>query len=82
MLPNPELSPLTAGELRCKLVMDLITRPYRTKLLQIAAQKGIATIPGVEMLLAQGYAQWELWTGQPAPKAAIRRAVLAAVRAE
>jgi 3-dehydroquinate dehydratase/shikimate dehydrogenase len=81
MLPNVKESPLTPAELRCSLVMDLITRPCETKLLRIAARKGIATIPGVEMLLAQGYAQWELWVGKPAPEAAIRRAVLGALRA-
>jgi 3-dehydroquinate dehydratase / shikimate dehydrogenase len=81
MLPNVNESPLTPAELRCSLVMDLITRPRETKLLKIAARKGIATIPGVEMLLAQGYAQWELWVGKPAPEAAIRRAVLGALGA-
>ena len=62
--------------------MDLINRPQRTQLLKIAAQRGIAIIPGVEMLLAQGIAQWEIWTGKRAPEATIRRAVLAALRVE
>jgi shikimate 5-dehydrogenase len=62
--------------------MDLINRPQRTRLLKIAARKGIATVPGVEMLLAQGFAQWELWTGKRAPETAMRRAVLAALRRE
>jgi shikimate 5-dehydrogenase len=50
--------------------------------LKIAARKGIATVPGVEMLLAQGFAQWELWTGKRAPETAMRRAVHAALRRE
>jgi shikimate 5-dehydrogenase len=50
--------------------------------LKIAARKGIATVPGVEMLIAQGIAQWEIWTEKRAPQAAMRRAVLAALRAE
>jgi shikimate 5-dehydrogenase len=62
--------------------MDLIYRPERTELLKLAARKGIATVSGVEMFLAQGIAQWELWTRQPAPEAVMRRAVLAASRAE
>jgi len=81
MHPHDGVSPLAPSELHCRLVMDLITRPERTQLLKIAARKGIATVAGVEMLLAQGYAQWELWTGKNAPEAAIRRAVLAALRA-
>lgn len=81
MHPHDGVSPLAPNELNCQLVMDMINRPQRTQLLQLAARKGIATIPGVEMLLAQGYAQWELWTGKPAPEPAIRRVVLAALRA-
>jgi len=81
MHPHHRVSPLAPNELHCRLVMDLITRPHKTQLLKLAASKGIATVPGVEMLLAQGYVQWELWTGKPAPETAIRRAVLAALRA-
>jgi len=50
-------------------------------LLQMAAAKGIRTVSGVEMFLAQGIAQWELWMGRPAPEAAMRRAVLRALQA-
>jgi shikimate 5-dehydrogenase len=62
--------------------MDLIYRPERTQLLQIAAKKGIHTVSGVEMFLAQGIAQWELWTKQRAPEAIMRRAILKALRNE
>jgi shikimate 5-dehydrogenase len=50
--------------------------------LKIARRKGIATIPGVEMFLPQGFAQWELWTGQRAPERIMRKAVLEALRSE
>jgi len=80
MHPHEGISPLRASELQCRVVMDLIYRPERTKLLKIAAHKEIATVSGVEMFLAQGFAQWELWTGERAPEAAMRRAVLAALR--
>jgi shikimate 5-dehydrogenase len=62
--------------------MDLIYRPERTELLKRAASKGIATVSGVEMFLAQGIAQWELWTRRRAPEKVMRRSVLAALRAE
>ncbi len=37
---------------------------------------------GVEMFLAQGIAQWEIWTGLRAPETAMRRAVFAALQSE
>lgn len=82
MYPHEGVSPLGASELNCTLVMDLIYRPMRTKLLKIAAARGLQTISGVEMFLAQGIAQWELWAGKPAPEAAMRRAVISALRTE
>jgi 3-dehydroquinate dehydratase/shikimate dehydrogenase len=82
MHPHSKISPLAAEELNCRIVMDLIYRPERTKLLQIAAKKGINTVSGVEMFLAQGIAQWELWTKQRAPEAIMRRAILKALRTE
>src|SRR5467141_385535 len=80
MHPHDDVSPLAPGELHCRLVMDLINRPQRTQLLKIAARKGIATVPGVEMLIAQGVAQWEIWMQKRPPEASMRHAVLAALR--
>ena len=82
MHPHVGVSPLAASELHCRVVMDMINRPQRTQLLKMAAPKGIATLPGIEMLIAQGVAQWEIWFGKRAPQAPMRRAVLAALRAE
>ena len=82
MHPHTAISPLHPGELHCRIVMDLIYRPERTRLLKLAAQKGMATVSGVEMFLAQGIAQWELWMKRRAPQKAMRRAILAALRAE
>ena len=64
MYPHDEISPLSLRELHCRIVMDLIYRPERTRLLKLAANKGIATVSGVEMFLAQGIAQWEMWIRQ------------------
>src|SRR5882762_2444726 len=82
MYPQTAISPLAGAELHCRIVMDLIYRPERTQLLKFAAQKRIATVTGVEMFLAQGFAQWGMWMKRPAPQNAMRRAVLAALRAE
>ncbi|MFI5058201.1 MAG: shikimate dehydrogenase [Candidatus Acidiferrales bacterium] len=82
MHPQAAISPLAGRELNCRIVMDLIYRPQRTQLLRHAAQKGITTVSGVEMFLAQGIAQWEIWTERRAPEAAMRAAVLGALRSE
>jgi shikimate 5-dehydrogenase len=82
MYPNSKVSPLQASELNCSLVMDLIYRPLRTKLLQTAASRGIQIVSGVEMFVAQGVAQWELWMSRRAPEAAMRKAVLGALQTE
>jgi 3-dehydroquinate dehydratase / shikimate dehydrogenase len=82
MYPHEQSSPLGAAELNCALVMDLIYRPLHTKLLRLAAARRIHTVSGVEMFLAQGIAQWELWMKSRAPEGAMRRAVLKALHAE
>ncbi len=80
--PRVSESPLRPAELNCRVVMDLIYRPPKTRLLQLAEGRGIETISGLEMFIAQGTAQWEIWTGLRAPVAAMRRAVIRALRAE
>jgi len=80
MFPAVGGSPLEARELNCRLVFDTIYRPRVTRLLRLAARRGVATVSGVEMFIAQGTAQWEIWTGERAPADAMRRAVLAALR--
>ncbi len=75
-------SPLESRELNCRLVMDLIYRPLKTELLRRAERRGIETISGVDMFVAQGAAQWELWTGERAPVNVMRRAVLAELKNE
>jgi 3-dehydroquinate dehydratase / shikimate dehydrogenase len=72
-------SPLTSAELNCRVVMDMVYRPRETELLRLARRKGIETISGVEMFLAQGFAQFEIWTGKRAPEREMRRAVESAL---
>jgi 3-dehydroquinate dehydratase/shikimate dehydrogenase len=82
MYPKISHSPLAAHELNCRLLFDLIYRPVKTRLLQFASRRGIETVSGLEMFLAQGIAQWEIWTGQRAPAPVMRQAVLAALGIE
>src|SRR3984885_8519315 len=82
MHPAEDRSPLEVRELNCRLVFDLIYRPRVTKLMQFAAGRGIKTVSGVAMFVAQGTAQWEIWTGERAPVEAMRGAVLRALMRE
>lgn len=80
MFPDENESPLASSEMNCRLAFDTVYRPRNTKFLQLAVQRGVETVSGLEMFLAQGIAQWELWTGESAPGDAMRRAVLEALR--
>jgi shikimate dehydrogenase len=48
-------------------VMDIVYTPAETRLLRDAKQAGCWTVDGRYMLLNQGVAQFELWTGRKAP---------------
>ncbi len=82
MHPHANLSPLPASALCCLLVFDLVYRPTETRLLSLARSRGIQTASGLDMFLAQGAAQWEIWTGRRAPEAVMGRAVRKALRRE
>jgi shikimate dehydrogenase len=54
----------------------LIDLPYpRTATAEAATAAGARVLDGLEVLVAQGAASFELWTGQPAPVGVMRRAV-------
>ena len=58
-----------------KLVYDLIYNPPKTKLLK--GVKGCRTVNGLGMLLYQGISSFEIWTGEKAPPAVMKKAILA-----
>lgn len=60
---------------RARAVYDMIYRPAETPLLQAAKAAGCRTANGLGMLLHQGAAAFELWTGRPAPLDVMRRAL-------
>ena len=62
------------------LVYDLVYNPPQTRLLGDAARAGIATLGGIEMLVYQGAASFELWLEQPAPVAAMLAAAAQAIQ--
>lgn len=75
--PKVQQSPLAAEEIRAGIVFDLVYNPLETELLRRARARGAKVIPGLEMFVAQGAAQFEIWTGKPAPRQEMYHAVLA-----
>lgn len=59
-----------------ELVFDMVYNPLETRLLRIARASGKKTISGLEMFLDQAAAQFELWTGESAPRGPMKNAVL------
>lgn len=66
--PAPDDLPLAPALLRPDLaVADIVYRPRVTPLLAAAAAIGAPTLGGLGMLVGQAAAQFEHWTGVPAP---------------
>jgi shikimate dehydrogenase len=67
--------PLRADELGAgSLVVDMVYRDGGTRLLEAARTRGARVIDGLEVLVAQGAASFERWTGLEAPREAMRDA--------
>lgn len=58
------------------VVCDLVYKPLRTAVLQRAHALGLRTVDGLGMLLHQGALAFEHWTGQGAPLAVMRAALV------
>jgi shikimate dehydrogenase len=58
------------------VVFDVVYNPMETRLLREAKAKKCRVISGVEMFIHQAVAQFELFTGQNAPEAIMRKVVL------
>ncbi|HET9400281.1 MAG TPA: shikimate dehydrogenase [Candidatus Acidoferrales bacterium] len=75
-------APIRTDELNCRVAMDMVYSPMKTEFLRMAARRGIKTISGAEMLIAQGAAQWEIWLATRAPVKVMRNSVLRALNAD
>ena len=76
MAPRSEQSVVPADLLHSKLtVFDAVYTPRRTRLLLDAAERGCRTVEGLEMFLGQALVQFELWSGQQAPREVMRAVI-------
>lgn len=62
-----------------EVVFDMVYNPLETKLIRSAREQGKEVIPGIDMFLEQAAHQFEIWTGESAPRAVMQRAALEAL---
>ena len=78
---DPNIDPFKAFPLKAdtfetgSCVIDMVYGPGETRFLEAARSQGARVIDGLEMLLAQGVASFERWTGMMAPRMAMREAI-------
>jgi len=77
MHPNIDQSLVHRSSLRPDLcVMDIVYDPIETKLAKDAKAVGAKIVSGIEMLVYQGAASFEIWTNHKAPVKVMKQAVL------
>ena len=67
------------GDIPGDIVFDMVYNPLETTLIRHAKQQGKKVVPGVRMFIEQALRQFEIWTGQPAPRAAMENAAMEAL---
>jgi 3-dehydroquinate dehydratase/shikimate dehydrogenase len=67
------------GRVPAKLVFDMVYNPLETELIRRAKDQGAEVIQGLEMFLEQAARQFEIWTGETAPRAVMEKAALEAL---
>ncbi len=74
MKPLEKQTPIETKNISKKhIVFDIVYVPFETKLLKEAKKRGARIVHGVEMLLHQGTAQFEIYTGHKAPEKVMRK---------
>ena len=65
-----------------EIVFDMVYNPLETMMSRRAADQGKTVIPGIQMFLEQAAHQFEIWTGENAPRAVMEKAALEALAAQ
>jgi 3-dehydroquinate dehydratase/shikimate dehydrogenase len=63
------------------VVFDMVYNPMETVLLQRARNQKCEVIHGLEMFIEQASQQFEIWTGESAPRPSMEKAALEALAA-
>ncbi|HJT90238.1 MAG TPA: shikimate dehydrogenase [Bryobacteraceae bacterium] len=67
------------GDIPGDVVFDMVYNPLETELLKRARQQGKTVVPGLDMFIEQAVRQFEIWTGESAPKSAMLKAAAEAL---
>jgi 3-dehydroquinate dehydratase/shikimate dehydrogenase len=67
------------GKIPADVVFDMVYNPAETELIRRAREQGKPVIPGLEMFIEQAQRQYEIWTGDAAPRAAMLKAAVEAL---
>ena len=67
------------GNLPADVVLDMVYNPLETILLKRAREQGKVVIPGLAMFVEQAVRQFEIWTGETAPRAVMEKAAVEAL---
>ena len=67
------------GKIPGEIVFDLVYNPLETRLIRNARTQGKQIVPGIKMFIEQAVKQFEIWTGESAPRAAMENAALDAL---
>lgn len=73
MSPKPDQM-LFKKNVPADVVLDMVYNPQETMLLKRAREQGKSVIYGSEMLLEQAACQFEIWTGETAPRSVMKSA--------
>ena len=77
MNPHPNKSLVKPAWIKPSLtVMDIVYNPLETRLAKNAKTAGANVVSGLEMLVYQGAASFEIWTGKKAPVEVMRQAAI------
>jgi 3-dehydroquinate dehydratase/shikimate dehydrogenase len=67
------------GHIPGEVVFDMVYNPLETLLVRRAREQGRTVIAGIEMFVEQAVRQFEIWTGETAPRLAMQRAAAEAL---
>jgi 3-dehydroquinate dehydratase/shikimate dehydrogenase len=67
------------GTIPAEVVFDMVYNPLETELIRRAREQNKTVVPGIEMFVEQAVRQFEIWTGESAPRSVMEKAALEAL---